>query len=168
MQQAKVISESAIIGQLGVTIVERTLLDMELLFHTTGQVEAGIDEFVELRDSMAGRVSNFIIIVQVKATQQEFPKETPTSFEWPCSKRDLEYWLQGNAPVVLIVVRPRTNEAYCDLPPKILPPYRTAPVVGRVFRTRRPSLALKVCKPRRPKAAPMAIVPYLKGLEYIL
>jgi hypothetical protein len=29
-----------------------------------------------------------------------------------CTQRDLDYWLQGNAPVVLIVVRPRTEEAY--------------------------------------------------------
>jgi len=32
--------------------------------------------------------------------------------EWLCTQRDLDYWLQGNAPVVLIVVRPRTEEAY--------------------------------------------------------
>jgi hypothetical protein len=112
MQQPKRVPDSAITGQLGVSIVERTLLDMGLLWHPTGQVEAGIDGFVELRDAATGEVSGSIIVVQVKATQQDFPREAPDSFEWPCTKRDLDYWLHGNAPVVLIVVRPRTNEAY--------------------------------------------------------
>ena len=112
MQNPKVISDAVMIGQLGVAIVQRILLDMGFLFHATGQLEAGIDGFIELRDSVTGRVSNFIIVTQVKATQQDFPKETATSFEWPCSKRDLDYWLQGNTPMVLIVVRPATNEAY--------------------------------------------------------
>ena len=56
--------------------------------------------------------STDFIAVQVKATERAFPKETSHSFEWPCNQRDLDYWLQGNAPVVLIVVRPRHDEAY--------------------------------------------------------
>jgi len=112
MVAPKQISERTLLGQLGVNIVERTLLEMGLVLYPTGQVEAGIDGFVELRDRNTGVVSNFFIAVQVKATQQDFPNETPATFEWPCSERDLDYWLQGNAPMVLIVVRPRTDEAY--------------------------------------------------------
>jgi hypothetical protein len=29
-----------------------------------------------------------------------------------CDERDLDYWLGGNAPVILIVSRPNSNEAY--------------------------------------------------------
>lgn len=112
MQGPKLISDSAIIGQLGVNFVERILLNMGLVLHTTNSLEAGIDGFIELRDKETGAASNFFIAVQVKATQQDFPKEASTTFEWPCTQRDLDYWLQGNAPVVLIVVRPRTEEAY--------------------------------------------------------
>lgn len=112
MTAPKQITDRTLLGQLGVNIVERTLLDMGLVLHQTGQVEAGIDGFVELRDAKTGAVSNFFIAVQVKATQQDFTKETVKSFEWPCSQRDLDYWLQGNAPMVFIVVRPKTNEAY--------------------------------------------------------
>jgi Domain of unknown function (DUF4365) len=108
----KIITDSAIIGQLGVNFVERILLKMGFVLHTTNSLEAGIDGFVELRDSQTGAASNFIIAVQVKATEQRFPKETSNSFEWPCNQRDLDYWLQGNAPIVLIVARPQQDEAY--------------------------------------------------------
>lgn len=112
MSSQKFIPDSAITGQLGVNFVDRTLLNMGFALHTTNSLEAGIDGFVELRDATSGAASNFFIAIQVKATQQAFPKETPHSFEWPCDQRDLDYWLQGNAPVVLIVVRPRSDEAY--------------------------------------------------------
>ena len=112
MSGQKTITDSAIIGQLGVNVVERILLKMGFVLHTTNNLEAGIDGFVELRDSQTGAASNFFIAIQVKATEQPLPKETSSSFEWPCNQRDLDYWLQGNAPVVLIVARPHQNEAY--------------------------------------------------------
>jgi len=112
MHVPKVISDNAILGQLGVNFVERILLNMGFVLHTTNSLEAGIDGFIELRDRTTGAASNFLIAVQIKATQQDFLKETPSTFEWVCTRRDLDYSLQGNAPVVLIVVRPRTDEEY--------------------------------------------------------
>jgi hypothetical protein len=109
MHVPKVISDNAILGQLEVNFVEKILLNV---LHTTNSLEAGIDFFIELRDRATGAASNFFIAVQIKATQQEFLKETPSTFEWVCTQRDLDYWLQGNAPVVLIIVRPRTEEVY--------------------------------------------------------
>jgi hypothetical protein len=92
--------------------VERILLNMGFVLHTTNSLEAGIDGFIELRDRATGAASNFFIAVQIKATQQDFLKETLSTFEWVCTQRDLDYWLQGNAPIVLIVVRPHIEEAY--------------------------------------------------------
>jgi hypothetical protein len=75
-------------------------------------LEAGIDGIIEVRDSATAEVSNCIIQVQSKAGASYFKAETPTSFEFICDERDLDYWLRGNAPVVLVVSRPENDEAY--------------------------------------------------------
>jgi hypothetical protein len=85
---------------------------MGFVWYPTGSVEAGIDGFIEIRDPNTGAVSNNIIQVQSKATAQPFQAETAEQFEYTCNERDLDYWLQGNAPVVLVVSRPASNEAY--------------------------------------------------------
>lgn len=107
---AKKISQSDIIGQQGINFVEKLCLDMGFLWTPTG-LEAGIDGYIEIR-SGAGEVSNCILQVQCKSTQKDFEAETATSFQFRCSPRDLDYWLSGNAPVILILCRPSTNEAY--------------------------------------------------------
>jgi len=106
----KKIHKSSIIGQEGVNLVEKYVLRMGFLWHPTG-IEAGIDGVIEIRDPATGAVFNTIIQVQSKATQGEFQAETSDGFEYVCDDRDLDYWLQGNAPVILVVSRPRTEEA---------------------------------------------------------
>lgn len=86
---------------------------MGCLWHATGGVEAGTDGFIEIRDSVTAEVTNLIIQVQSKARQKNpFQAETEESFEWRCESRDIDYWLQGNAPVILIVSKIDTKEAY--------------------------------------------------------
>jgi hypothetical protein len=109
---AKKIHKSSIIGQQGVNLVEKVVLDMDFLWYPTGGIEAGIDGLIEIRDPTTGEVFNSVIQVQSKATQGTFQVETPDSFEYLCEEKDLEYWLQGNAPVILVVSRPSTDEAY--------------------------------------------------------
>jgi hypothetical protein len=106
----KKISENDIVGELGINLIQKTCLDMGFLWHPTG-LEAGIDGYIEIRlDS--GKVTNSIVQVQSKATDRPFEAETPSTFEFRCSPKDLDYWLAGNAPVILVRSRPRTNEAY--------------------------------------------------------
>jgi len=106
----KKISQNDIVGELGINLIQKICLEMGFLWHTTG-LEAGIDGYMEIRlDS--GEVTNCIIQVQSKATDRPFEAETPSTLEFHCSGRDLSYWLTGNAPVILVRCRPRTNEAY--------------------------------------------------------
>jgi hypothetical protein len=106
----KKISENDIVGELGINLIQKACLDMGFLWHPTG-LEAGIDGYIEIRlDS--GEVTNSIIQVQSKATDRPFEADTPSTFEFRCSAKDLDYWLAGNAPVILVRSRPRTNEAY--------------------------------------------------------
>jgi hypothetical protein len=109
---AKKIHQNSIIGQEGVNLVERLVLKMGFLWYATPGMEAGIDGVIEIRDKITGAVYNKIIQVQSKATEKRFPAETADKFHYICDENDLQYWLEGNTPVILVVSRPRTDEAY--------------------------------------------------------
>jgi hypothetical protein len=106
----KIISRSSLLGEQGIVFVQQRCLDMGYVWYPT-RLEAGIDGYIEIRGEK-GEVTNCIIQVQVKATDAVFEAETESSFEFRCSSRDLNYWLSGNAPVILVRCRPRTGEAY--------------------------------------------------------
>ena len=106
----KQIKQTDVTGQQGINLIEKMCLEMGYLWRPTG-LDAGIDGHIEIRLA-TGEVTNCIIQVQSKATDRPFEGETPSSLEFRCSQRDLDYWLGGNAPVILVRSRPRTNEAY--------------------------------------------------------
>src|SRR5262245_21557430 len=108
----KRISKSDIIGEQGIALIHRVVSGIGFLWHPTGGVEAGTDGFIEVRDPVTGEVSNCIVQVQSRATSTQFTAETPRSFHYLCEARDLDCWLAGNAPVILVRSRPSTNEAY--------------------------------------------------------
>jgi hypothetical protein len=109
---AKKIHRSSVIGQQGVNLIENVVLGMGYLWYPTGGTEAGIDGSIEIRDPETGEVTNSIVQVQSKATTNPFQAETESGFDYVCSEKDLEYWMRGNAPVILIVSRPHSGEAY--------------------------------------------------------
>ncbi|MCL4213510.1 MAG: DUF4365 domain-containing protein [Gemmatimonadales bacterium] len=109
----KKILDSAIVGEQGVTLVKQRVLDMKYSWATTtAAFDVGIDGIIEIRDPATGEALNHIVQVQVKATDDRWPHETATAFEYLCEERDLNHWRRGNAPVVLVVTRPSTAEAY--------------------------------------------------------
>jgi hypothetical protein len=111
LARRKKISRSDIIGDKGIALIHRLALDMGFVWNSTG-LEAGIDGYIEIRDETTGDVTNCILQVQSKATAAPFAGETDSGFHFVCEERDLDYWIGGNAPVILIVSRPDTNEAY--------------------------------------------------------
>jgi uncharacterized protein DUF4365 len=108
----KKIPPSGIIGQQGINLIEQVVLQMGFLWYPTGGLEAGIDGLIEIRNSATDEVTNSVIQVQSKATAGTFTAETATTFEFLCDAADLDYWLRGNAPVILVISRPTTREAY--------------------------------------------------------
>ncbi|MCC6191706.1 MAG: DUF4365 domain-containing protein [Anaerolineales bacterium] len=108
----KYVNYRSLLGQQGINLIERIVLEMGYLWYPTGPLEAGIDGLIEIRNRDSGAVTNLILQVQSKATSQPFQAETEDRFEYVCEERDLDYWLQGNAPVILIVSRPAASEAY--------------------------------------------------------
>jgi hypothetical protein len=70
----KKIGRGDIIGQQGMNLIEKRTLEMGFVWHPT-HLDAGIDGYIEIRDSVTGEVSNCIIQVQSKATAQPFEAE---------------------------------------------------------------------------------------------
>ena len=100
----KKLSNSALIGKAGISLVGLRLADMGFLFHETGSVEAGTDGFVELRDSAAQQMLSAVLRLQSKATRdgRAWQRETNTSFAYPCKERDVADWVASNVPVILV------------------------------------------------------------------
>ncbi|HEY6448240.1 MAG TPA: DUF4365 domain-containing protein [Acidobacteriaceae bacterium] len=108
----KKITKSARIGELGINLIQRIVVhDLGCMWYPTGSTEAGIDGTIELLNSGTDEATSQIISVQSKALSV-FSCETEDKFEYVCKQRDLDYWLQGNTPVILVCSRPSLNEAY--------------------------------------------------------
>ena len=123
---SKKIHNNDILGQQGINLIEQIVLDMGFMWYPTGGVEAGIDGTIEIRNPATGEMFNNIIQVQSKATGTPFTSETETDFSYTCKEKDIEYWLGGNAPVILVVSRPKDKliywmpvKTYFDSPEKI-------------------------------------------------
>lgn len=108
----KRILASGITGQQGVALIENRVLAMGSIWHPTGGLEAGIDGFIEFRDPTTGVMLSRRLAVQSKATAGPFSSETPTTAAFICGSEDLEYWMKGDEPIILVLSRPATDEAY--------------------------------------------------------
>lgn len=88
------------------------------LFQRLGQIwhesksDFGIDCHVELRRVDTGETTNCHIGVQVKAYSGAFTAETNEAFEFLPSEADVDYWMNGTMPVILVCCKPWAQEAY--------------------------------------------------------
>lgn len=109
----KKITSQSILGQRGINLIEKVVLGMGFAWHQTNQsLEVGLDGFIELRNPQTGEALNSVVFVQSRATDGEFTAETASAFEYVCDERDLNYWMRGSAPIILVRSRPKTDEAY--------------------------------------------------------
>ena len=111
MARRKTVTPQTIIGEQGVNLIERRCLEMGYLFHPR-RVDHGIDGHIDLVDLGSGAVLNQTLLVQSKASDRPFPGETDQSFRYVCDDRDLDLWLSGNAPVILVFSHPKQDEAW--------------------------------------------------------
>lgn len=107
----KTLTDRQLLGERGVALINQLVLGMGHVFRPTGTLDAGIDGEIEIRNIQTGRVTNQIIKVQSKAVSQ-FQSETSTGFDYWPTDDDVKYWLGGNVPVILVLSRPDTTEAY--------------------------------------------------------
>ncbi len=98
-------------GQQGVNLVEQAVLDMGFAWNPTN-IDQGIDGTIEIVESASRVATGRVIHAQVKATSTEFQSNSQNAFSFTCSPPDIDYWLNSNVPVILIVCKPSTEEAY--------------------------------------------------------
>src|SRR5215211_9128707 len=97
------------IERQGIALIAQRVADMGHLWNET-QNDVGIDGWIELVDPTTRQATGRIILVQSKATGIPFGERSPLSFV--CREEDLRYWLNGNAPVILVRSHPASREAY--------------------------------------------------------
>lgn len=107
----KVLTDNQILGERGVALIAESIARLGFVWRPTSVFDSGIDGEVEIRDKRTGAVSGLLLKVQSKAVSQ-FPKETAVEVEFAVEQRDLDYWHAHNVPVILVVSRPDTAEAY--------------------------------------------------------
>jgi len=107
----KTISTQGLTGQRGVNLIERVVLEMGCRWTPSGPNEVGIDGYIELFDANSRRPLGLTVGVQSKAVTAAADNSKLTLDYW-CDPNDIEYWLNGNTPVILVVSSPASNEAY--------------------------------------------------------
>jgi hypothetical protein len=107
----KKIGRGSITGDKGVAFIHQSVLDMGFIWNAT-RLEAGIDGYIEIRDDTTEEVTAWVIQVQSKAGDSWFKAEDDQRFEFLCDEADLNYWMGGNTPVILVVSRPDNREGY--------------------------------------------------------
>lgn len=111
MAARKTMTRQALTGEKGIALIAGRCLEMGYLFHPR-RVDHGIDGHIDLVDTGSGAVLNQTLLVQSKASDRPFPSETDQSFRFLCDERDLDFWLAGNAPVILVLSHPDQGEAW--------------------------------------------------------
>jgi hypothetical protein len=99
-----------LIGEGGVAIIARRVNEMGFLYHDR-RVDHGIDGEIELV-AADGAALNAVVMVQSKASNRRHVFETADSFQWTADAADLEYWLGGNVPVIVVLSRPAEDLAW--------------------------------------------------------
>lgn len=111
MADRKTVTRQTFIGEKGIALIERRCLEMGHLFHPR-RVDHGIDGHIDLVDPDSRAVLNLTLLVQSKAQDRRFSGETDDGFHYLCDQRDLDHWLSGNSPVILVFSHPESHEAW--------------------------------------------------------
>lgn len=109
--QGKTVVRQTLVAEAGIALIHKRVTEMGYLFHPR-RVDHGIDGHVDLVDPGTREVLNLVLLVQSKASGLPFAYETDTNFQYTCAEADLNYWLSGNAPVILILSHPDQDEAW--------------------------------------------------------
>ena len=111
MSRGKSVIRQTLVAEAGIALIHKRVTEMGYLFHPR-RVDHGIDGHIDLVDPGTGEMLNLVLLVQSKARGLPFSYETETSFQYTCAEADLNYWLSGNAPVILILSHPDRDEAW--------------------------------------------------------
>lgn len=111
MAERKTVTTQTHIGEGGIALIHTRVIEMGHLFHPR-RVDHGIDGHIDLVDPATGALLNSTVLVQSKAQDRRFSSESGNGFHYLCDPRDLDMWLSGNAPVILVLSHPRDGAAW--------------------------------------------------------
>lgn len=109
-RRKKKVAPQTLIGEGGVALIAQRVNEMGFLYHDR-RVDHGIDGEIELVGP-GGDALNRVVMVQSKASNRRHAYETDDAFQWTADPADLDYWLSGNAPVIVVLSRPNDKEAW--------------------------------------------------------
>ena len=112
MMAAKTVPNSVFIGNEGAYLVPQLVNEMRFLWTPSGQFELGVDGTIEIVDPATSQGTGNIIKAQIKTTSQPWAEENESGFVFPVRETDLNYWLNGNTPVILICCKAGEREAF--------------------------------------------------------
>jgi len=107
----KKIDRSAHIGDAGIALIHRRVSGVGYVWRQKGS-DAGVDGEIEFRDPATGEVTNRRLLVQSKASENQFPGETDRSFHYVCKDSDVDYWMNADNPVLLVCSHPSAGQAW--------------------------------------------------------
>ncbi len=110
-RRPKILSTQGLTGQQGINFIERVVLEMGSRWTPSGPNEIGIDGYIELFDPNSHQPLGLTLAVQSKVVTAIADDSKPT-FDYWCDANDVEYWLNGNTPVILVVSSPVSNRGY--------------------------------------------------------
>lgn len=90
-------------------------LDMKCIYRETSSDDFGIDGTIEMSIPTAdgqGRTKGGMVNFQSKAGKKYVTADSEDSFATPVEKRDIEYWVSSNVPVIFIVFHPADDCLY--------------------------------------------------------
>jgi hypothetical protein len=110
-QRTKQFPHTATIERRGVALCGSIVSEMGLIWREKG-VDVGIDGEIELVDN--ANVLGRVLWVQSKAQSDAnpFPGEDERGFTYTCRQVDVDYWLGGTAPVLLVCSHPESGLAW--------------------------------------------------------
>jgi Domain of unknown function (DUF4365) len=109
---SKTVPNPIFIGNQGAYLVPQIVNEMRFLWTPSAQFELGIDGTIEIVDPSTSKGTGNIIQVQIKTTSKPWTEETDDGFSFLVRQIDLDYWLNGNTPIILICCNSVTKEAY--------------------------------------------------------
>lgn len=107
----KTYTNAAQTGETAMATVHGLVAELGHVWHPRGQQDFGVDGAIELVDPASRQALNKLLLAQVKG-RSELRGETSDSFYFVCEQDHIDYWLNADVPVLLLVVKRSTNEAW--------------------------------------------------------
>ena len=100
-----------LVERQGVALVQSlTVTDLHWLFREQPVSDFGIDAHLEI--AINGRATGRLLALQIKSGESYFRESVAQGFVYRGDREHLEYWLQHALPVVIVICKPGTQEAY--------------------------------------------------------